>query len=313
MANIYLLASESDPVAIAVESLIANLSPIRRIASVDLKDLKFGDNDILILADGMPDTFNANNLPESGLIQFLGCRPSKELLDTAENSSAIVIGISPSIAPRVANRVIGFTGPLSVKPLADWGVIGLGEVGAEVVKKVTANRSVATIAELRTPRSGLLTELGVRRQSLDLLVSRADIVSVHVHAGRTAAPLLTERELGLMKPGAVLINTSSDSVVDESAVVAALSSGTLAGYATDCPGERVLAADESLTASGKLIVTTNPLTNQIGAAQQIAKYVVANVTAFSTGEPVQRKLEVIGFPTVGDPSFWSSKMSPRQD
>jgi len=313
MTNIYLLASESDPVAIAVDSLIAKSSPIRRIASVDLKDLQFGDNDVLILGDGMPDTFNANELPECGLIQFLGCRPSKELLDRAENSSAIVSGISPSIAPRVANRVIGFTGPLSVKPLADWGVIGLGDVGTEVVKKVTANRSAATIAELRTPRSGLLTELGVRRQSLDLLVSGGDIVSVHVHVGPTAAPLLTERELGLMKSDAVLINTSSESVVDESAVVAALSSGTLGGYATDCPGERVLTADESLTASGKLIITTNPLTNQIGAAQQIAKYVVANIDAFSAGETVQGKLEVIGFPTVGDPSFWSSKMSPRQD
>ncbi len=313
MTNIYLLASESDSVGNAVESLFEKSHPLQRISSIDLSDIEFGSSDVLILGEGMPNEFSTGQLPDSGFIHFIGCRPTVELLDRAPNSDALVAGISPSIAPRVANRVIGFTGPLNIKAMPDWGIIGLGEVGSEVVKKVTANRSSVVIAEMRTPRSGLLDELGVRRHSLDLLMSRSDVVSIHVHQGPTAAPLISERELNLMKSDAVLINTSSSTVVNETAVLEALSDGKLAGYATDCPGEVVSNADESLVTSGKLIITTNPLTNQIGAAQQIAKYVEANVIAFSNGSGVQGKFDVIDFPAVGDPSFWSSQMSPRQD
>jgi len=134
-----------------------------------------------------------------------------------------------------------------------------------------------------------------------------------VHHGPTASPLISERELGLMKSTAVLINTSHPSVVDEKAVIEALSAGTLAGYATDCAGETMLATDESLASPGKLFITTNPLTNQVGAAQQIAKFIAANIQAFRDGSDIEGKIELVDFPVVGDPSFWSSKMSPRQD
>jgi hypothetical protein len=71
--------------------------------------------------------------------------------------------------------------------------------------------------------------------------------------------------------------------------------------------------DESLASPGKLLITTNPLTNQVGAAQQIAKFVAANIQAFRDGSGVEGMIDLVDFPTVGDPSFWSSRMSPRQD
>ena len=192
-------------------------------------------------------------------------------------------------------------------------MVGLGEVGYEVVRKITATGNTATVAEMRTPRSGVLAELDVRRNTLDLLLSGSDVVSLHVHQGPTAAPLISDRELNLMNPDAVMINTSDSSVVDEQAVITALENGVIAGYATDCPGEVITNADEALAATGKLIVTTNPLTNQIGAAQQIAKFIAENMAAHDAGSPVQGIFDPIDFPTAGDPSFWSSRMSPRQD
>ncbi len=256
-------------------------------------------------------------LPKQGLIQLLGCWPSPSFVARMIESGTKVAGISPVIAARVAHRVVGFSGRLRVTPDANWGVIGLGVVGTEVARKLTASGSSVAVADVRTPRSGILIELNLRRQSLDLLVTGSDVLTLHVLSGPTASPLISERELNLMKPDAVLINTSHSSVVDEQAVIDALSNGSLGGYATDCPGQLILQAglDEgsSLNSSGKLVITHNPLINQIGAAQEIAKYVVANVEAFAEGSYIQGVIEPVDFPTVGDPSFWSSRMSPRQD
>ncbi|MCH8115376.1 MAG: hypothetical protein IIB25_07850, partial [Chloroflexi bacterium] len=232
------------------------------------------------------------------------------------DAGTVVAGISPVIAPRVANRAVGFTGPLRVQRGAgvpSWGIIGFGNTGTEVARKLASTGASVNMADIRTPRSGVLAELGVRRHSLDLLIAGSDVITLHVQPGPTASPLITERELSLMKTGAVLINTSDSSVVDESAVLESLLNGPLGGYATDCPGEVIGTAVESLASSGKLIITTNPLTNQVGAAQQIAKFVAANVQAFRDGSSIEGKIEPVDFPKIGDPSFWSSRMSPRQD
>lgn len=313
MTEIYLLATESDPIASAIESSIPEAAILHRISRRELKAIELTSESVVLLGSEEGSRISAEELPERGFIQFLGCRPSQVLLDHPGNAEATVSGISPVLATRVANRVIGFTGPLAVKPLPSWGVIGLGVVGSEVAKRATANRSPVVVTDMRTPRSGSLNELGVRRQTLDLLVAGSDVVTIHVHEGPTASPLISERELWLMSNESVLINTSASSVVDEPAVLAALRDGEIAGYATDCPGSDLESEDEELTSSGKLVVTTNPLTNQIGAPQQIAKYVLENVQAHADGNPIQGQFQPIDYPAAGDPSFWSSRMSPRQD
>jgi hypothetical protein len=313
MTTVFLLADNSDPVGNAAESLLNKSVSVRRISLEEISEIEFDSSNVLLIDNEMADSLAADALPISGLIQFLGCSPSSGLLNHSASSDTVIAGISPSIAPRVANRVIGFTGPLNVKVKPTWGIVGLGEVGCEVVRKVTATGNSAAIADVRTPRSGILDELGVRRKSLDLLLSGSDVISVHVHQGPTATPLIAEREINLMNSDAVLINTSHTSVVDEAAVISALENGGLAGYATDCPGDVTAEADQSLADLGKLIVTTNPLTNQIGAAQQIAKFIAENIDSYATGSPVRGIFQPVDFPTAGDPSFWSSRMSPRQD
>jgi len=313
MSKTILLTLESDPAGNAIASLLADSAGFERVFGDEERLTDLGAGDVLLVGDPFAEAGRDIDVTGPGFVQFLGCRPSVELVDRLVESGTTVAGISRVIAPRVANRVAGFGGPLRVKPGASWGVIGLGEIGAEVARKVTATGGSVVIADIRTPRLGLLAELNVRRYSLDLLVAGSDAISVHVHLGPTASPLISGRELGLMKPGAVLINASHPSVVDEKAVVEALSAGTLAGYATDCPGEVISGVDESLASPGKLFITTNPLTNQVGAAQQIAKFVAANIQAFRDGSGVEGMIDLVDFPTVGDPSFWSSRMSPRQD
>jgi hypothetical protein len=292
---------------------MAETTGLTRLLPGDAGSISLGTQDVLVVGGSAIESLEDIDISESGVVQFLDCTPPAALLGRLAELGIKAIGISPIMAPRVVNRVVGFGGPLRVKANASWGVIGLGVIGCELVRKLSSTGASAIIADVRTPRSGILIELNVRRFSLDLLIAGSDAISLHLYPGPTASPLISERELRLMKPEAVLINVSDSSVVDEEAVISALSDGTLAGYATDCPGDVIAGADDALAKSGKLIVTTNPLTNQIGAAQQIAKYVAANVQAFADGSGVDGIIDVVDFPVLGDPSFWSSRMSPRQD
>ncbi len=68
---------------------------------------------------------------------------------------------------------------------------------------------------------------------LDELLATADVVSLHLPLSAESRHLIDARALGLMKPGAVLVNTSRGPIVDETALVAALTEGRIAGAALD--------------------------------------------------------------------------------
>jgi glyoxylate reductase len=74
---------------------------------------------------------------------------------------------------------------------------------------------------------------GVQYRELDDLLRESDFVTLHTPLTRETHHLIGERELGLMKPTAILINTSRGPVVDEKALVSALKKGKIAGAGLD--------------------------------------------------------------------------------
>jgi glyoxylate reductase len=104
------------------------------------------------------------------------------------------------------------------------GIVGLGRIG----------REVATLAEafgmriVHTRGSGPYEEL-----PLDRLLTKADVVSLHVPLTPETRHLIGVRELALMRPNAVLVNVSRGPVVAEAALVEALAEGRIAGAALD--------------------------------------------------------------------------------
>ena len=98
-------------------------------------------------------------------------------------------------------------------------IVGSGRIGRETARLVEAFGATAMLAG--------------RDSDLDALLGEADIVSLHVPLTAETRHLLDARRLGLMKPGAVLINTARGPVVDEAALAAALRAGALAGAGLD--------------------------------------------------------------------------------
>lgn len=132
------------------------------------------------------------------------------------------------------------------------GIVGFGRIGKEVTRRLE-------VFGMRTTFNDVFTELppGAPKSTyrpLDDLLRESDIVSLHTDLNPTSYHLISERELGLMKSSAYLVNTSRGPVVDQPALLAALRAGTIAGAGLDVleteppsPGDPIVALPNVLT------------------------------------------------------------------
>jgi phosphoglycerate dehydrogenase-like enzyme len=126
------------------------------------------------------------------------------------------------------------------------GLVGFGAIGLAVAQAFAALgcRVCNYDPAPRDPKAG--EAIGAKPMALDALLTAADVVSLHVPLLPATQGLIGERELSLMKPGAVLIQASRGGVVDEAALAAHLRSGRLGGAAVDVYSTEPLAADNPL-------------------------------------------------------------------
>ena len=114
-----------------------------------------------------------------------------------------------------------------------FGVIGLGHIGEKVARLAKAFGMKILITKRTPPSPEILKELEAEFVSLDELLRRSDVISLHVPLTPQTYHMIGEREIQLMKDGAFIINTSRGAVVDEKALFNALKSGKLGGAALD--------------------------------------------------------------------------------
>jgi phosphoglycerate dehydrogenase-like enzyme len=120
---------------------------------------------------------------------------------------------------------------------------------------------------------------------LDELLRTADVVSVHVRLTPESRGLLGPREIGLMKPGAILVNTARGPIVDTDALIAALHAGRLAGAALDVFDAEPLPSGHPLLACEQVILTPHNADQTPEGMDLLNAGVVDNVIAFLEGRP----------------------------
>jgi phosphoglycerate dehydrogenase-like enzyme len=134
------------------------------------------------------------------------------------------------------------------------GLIGLGRLGSQVARFGQAfGMGVIAWSENLTP--GRAAECGAERVSKDELFKRADVISIHTRFSNRTKGLVGARELALMKPTALLVNTSRGPIIDERALLEALSSGTIAGAALDVYDKEPLPPDHPLRREPRALLT----------------------------------------------------------
>ena len=113
------------------------------------------------------------------------------------------------------------------------GVIGLGTLGAKVCSFGQAfGMNVSGWSLNNTAERSAAMGIGFA-PALDGLLAQSDVVSIHIPLNGATRGLLGARELGLLRQGAVLLNTSRGPIVDEAALIAALKNGHLSAAGLD--------------------------------------------------------------------------------
>jgi glyoxylate reductase len=169
------------------------------------------------------------------------------------------------------------------------GLIGLGEIGAEIVTRLRAfEMDVIYTKRTRLPEERE-RELGVTWEpERDELLRRADFVVLMATYNRTTHKLIGAREFDLMKPTAFLVNTARGRIVDESALIDALRDGKIAGAGLDVywqePPVGEPAPSPELFAFPNVILTPHIGSATVEAREAMSLAVVANLKAMIAGE-----------------------------
>ncbi len=166
------------------------------------------------------------------------------------------------------------------------GILGLGKLGSEVAR-VGRALQMEVITWSQNLTAAHASSLGVTRVEKDELFQHADFVTIHLVLSKRTRGLVTARELALMKPGAYLINTSRGPIVEERALINALTNGKLAGAALDVYDEEPLPADHPLRKLDKVVLTPHLGYVTVENYRQCYGDAVEDIRAFLAGRPIR--------------------------
>ena len=135
------------------------------------------------------------------------------------------------------------------------GIIGMGQIGKQVSRLLNAFGATVFYHDAFRATDEVEQELDLHYLPLDELLSQSDVISLHVPLLPATHGLIGERELALMKPNALLVNTCRGPVVQEAALIDALQRGQILGAALDVLETEPPAPDNPLLQLDNLLLT----------------------------------------------------------
>ncbi len=166
------------------------------------------------------------------------------------------------------------------------GILGLGRLGQRVAKVAKAfGMKVIAWSQNLTPEK--CREAGVDYAAKDDFFRTADIVTIHLQLSDRSRGLVAASELGLMKPTAYLVNTSRGPIVDEKALIAALSDRRIAGAGLDVFDVEPLPLDHPFRRMDNVVITPHLGYVSLQNYQHYFPDIVDNIRAFIEGKPMR--------------------------
>ena len=162
------------------------------------------------------------------------------------------------------------------------GIIGAGNIGREVIKIAKA-MDMEILVYTRTPRED---SDGIRYVDLETLLKNSDYVSLHCPLTPQTRHLINKEALSMMKPTALLINTSRGALIDEPALIEALKSGVIAGAGLDVQETEPPVSDNPLYTLDNVILTPHMGWKGLETRKRLVSILAGNVKAYFEGAPV---------------------------
>ena len=166
---------------------------------------------------------------------------------------------------------------------ATVGVVGIGNIGRHAARMVGAGFQAKVLGFDPVMSTADMAALGVEKvDDLYALLRRADIVTLHLPLNAHTRGLIGRAELALMKPEAVIVNTSRGEVIDEAALVEALTEGRIAGAGLDVFEQEPPALDNPLFKLRNVVLSPH-----VGGGSRVA----LKKTALATAEVILAVLD----------------------
>lgn len=208
----------------------------------------------------------------------------------AEHAIALLLAVCKRLVPtdrkvREGRWREGFSA-FSITEIAGKtvGVIGAGNIGRKVAARLAAFETTIIYYDV-IPSPQIEKDLGARRVSLDELIKEADIFTLHLPLLKETRGIIGRREFGMMKPTAVLLNTSRGPTVDEEALIEALREKRIAGAGLDVFSEEPVPPDNPLLQLENVVVTPHIGGHSYEAWFRRSGFAWENIKRVAAGEP----------------------------
>ena len=164
------------------------------------------------------------------------------------------------------------------------GVFGMGTIGARMV---ALGRAIGmdVLAWSAQGDEARIRKAGARPASKEEILATADVVSLHVRLAPETRGFLGKKELALMRPTAILVNTGRGALVDRDALLAALREGRIMGAGLDVFHQEPLAADDPILSLPNVVCSPHNAGQTPEVVRDGLLRAVANVESFLKGSP----------------------------
>ncbi len=202
----------------------------------------------------------------------------------AEHALALMLGLARQLPSLARSSTWEWVSSASLYG-AVVGVVGAGGIGQELIRLLAPFRCrVLAVRRSGTPVSGAAET--VTPDQLDRVLSESDFVVIGAPATSETQHLIGARELSLMQSHAYLVNIARGSLIDTSALVAALAAGTIAGAGLDVTDPEPLPDGHPLWSEPRALITPHSANPTHMLYPALARRVADNITRFTTDQPL---------------------------
>ncbi|MDP6017574.1 MAG: NAD(P)-dependent oxidoreductase [Candidatus Latescibacteria bacterium] len=173
------------------------------------------------------------------------------------------------------------------------GLVGLGRIGSRVARRLAGWECDLTFHDIADLDPDYVSETGARRVSFDELLATSDVVSLHTPLNRLTRHLVSDRELSLMQPESILVNTCRGAVVDEAALARALQEGSIMGAGLDVTDPEPIAPDSPLLQMDRVVITPHFAARARQSGVHGMRNILSNLLRVGRGEEPQHIVQPV--------------------